>query len=158
MDICARLYAFCNLLPILTMESFHCFCEQFILLRGPMALISTVLIFCRTSFVDVGVFFLPTDNLSLSLVQELFSLGRCHQGVHVRHTCLGCLVSDHLEGRLAHFYIKVLFNLLIISLVFFFFISHEVDLEIFIVVLNFTFVLFIDLTEIVAIFIFRDSV
>ena len=71
----------------------------------------------------------------------------------MRHAGLRSLVSDHLEGSLAHLDIEVLFIVFLI-----FFISHEIDLEIFIVVLNFTFVLFIDLTEIVAIFIFRDSV
>ena len=75
----------------------------------------------------------------------------------MRHTCLGCLVGDHLEGSLAHFDIDVLLHLFILDLIFF--ITHEIDLEIFIIVLNFTLVLLlIDLTVIVAILIFRDSV
>ena len=40
-----------------------------------MALICTVLILRGTSLVNVGVFFLSAYDLSLGLVQELFSFG-----------------------------------------------------------------------------------
>ena len=72
----------------------------------------------------------------------------------MRHAGLRSLVSDHLEGSLAHLDIEVLFIVFLI-----FFISHEIDLEIFIVVLNFTFVfLFIKLAVVVAVLVFRDGV
>ena len=75
----------------------------------------------------------------------------------MRHAGLRSLVSDHLEGSLAHFNIDVLLHLFILDLIFF--ITHEIDLEIFIIVLNFTLVLLlIDLTVIVAVLIFRDGV
>ena len=121
-----------------------------------MALVSTVLILRWTSLVYVGVFFLPADDLSLGLVQELFAFGRCDKRVHVRHASLRCLVSDHLEGSLAHFDVEVLLHLFIFDLIL---LSHKVDFKVFIIVLDFTFVvLIVMLNHIVAILIFRDGV
>ena len=56
-----------DLLPVLAMELLHGFGQLLVFLRRPVALIRPVLVLCRASLIDVGVFTLATADLGLNL-------------------------------------------------------------------------------------------
>ena len=54
-----------NLLPVLTVELLDGFCELFVLLGGPVALISAILVLGWPCLVDIRVLSLSSADLSL---------------------------------------------------------------------------------------------